>query len=665
MAKIVESKIANHSKPNNTWGSITTDIPSSSSLVMTGLWGMVTFCDADLEVAFWKNTCFIRNLEGVDLLLGSRDMNLYTISLDDMMKSSWICLLSKASKTKSWLWHHRLSHLNFDTLNKLSKDDKFDAKTDIGIFVGYAPTKKAFRIYNRKTRIIIEKIHVTFDELTAMAFKQFSLGSEIHSMTPATSSTGLVSTLVSQQPCIPPNTDDWIRLFQPMFDEYFNPLTIVVSQVQEAATPRVEVLANSHVSTSIDQDAPSTSITSSQEQEHSPIIYQGFKESPKTPTFHNDPLNESPHEDSTSQGSSSNVRQIHTLFEHLGRWTKDHPIANMIRDPSRSVSTRKQLETVAMCKCRSREYDNLPNGHQNGFLKWRTQRIEAVDPTLFTRQAGNDILLMTTKFKMSMMGQMSIFLGLKISQCPRGIFINQSKYAYEIVKKYGMHTTDSIDTPMVEKSKLDKDLQGKPVDATLYCGMIGSLMYLTSSRPNLIYAVCLCAQYQAKPIEKHLQAVKWIFRYLKGTISMGLWYLKDTDMSLTAYANADHAGCLDTRHSTSGSAQFLGEKLSWSSNKQKSTAITSIEAEYISLSGCCLQILWMRSQLTDYGFQLNNIPLYCNNKSVIALCCNNVQHSRAKHIGIRYHFIKKQVENGIVKLFNTHGQSTSVFATIL
>ncbi|GJS69501.1 retrovirus-related pol polyprotein from transposon TNT 1-94 [Tanacetum coccineum] len=159
----------------------------------------------------------------------------------------------------------------------------------------------------------------------------------------------------------------------------------------------------------------------------------------------------------------------------------------------------------------------------------------AVDLTLFIQQAGNDLLLvqiyvddiifastntamcnefanqMTTKFKMSMMGQMSFFLGLQISQSPRGIFINQSKYAYEIVKKYGMLTSDSVDTPMVEKSKLDEDLQGNPVDATLYRGMIGSLMYLTSSRPDLIYAVCLCARYQAKPTKKHLNAVKRIF----------------------------------------------------------------------------------------------------------------------------------------------------------
>ncbi|GKF77864.1 hypothetical protein Tco_0230334 [Tanacetum coccineum] len=139
-------------------------------------------------------------------------------------------------------------------------------------------------------------------------------------MTPATSSSGLVLNLVSQQSCIPPPRDDWDRLFQPMFDEYFTPPSI---------------------------DAPSTSNSSTQEQEHSPNISQGFEESLKTQIFHDDPLYESFHEESTSQGSSSNVRQTHTLFEHLGKWTKDHPIANVIGDPSRSVSMRKQLETMS------------------------------------------------------------------------------------------------------------------------------------------------------------------------------------------------------------------------------------------------------------------------------------------------------------------------------
>ncbi|GKD96855.1 retrovirus-related pol polyprotein from transposon TNT 1-94 [Tanacetum coccineum] len=142
---------------------------------------------------------------------------------------------------------------------------KLDAKFDIGIFVGYAPAKKAFRIYNKSTRIIIETIHVTFDELTTMASKQFSLGPGLHSMTPVTSSSGLVSNPVSQQPCIPPIRDYWDRLFQPMYDEYINPTTNVVSPVQEAVAPRAVVLADSPVSTSIDQDAPSASIPSTQE----------------------------------------------------------------------------------------------------------------------------------------------------------------------------------------------------------------------------------------------------------------------------------------------------------------------------------------------------------------------------------------------------------------
>ncbi|GKF18198.1 hypothetical protein Tco_0063116, partial [Tanacetum coccineum] len=168
---------------------------------------------------------------------------------------------------------------------------------------------------------------MTFDELTTIASKQFSSGPGLHSMTPGTSSSGLVSNPISQQPCIPPNRDDWDHLFQPMFDEYFNPPTIAISP-----------------------DAPSISIPSTQEQEHSPNISQGFEESPKTLIFCDDPLHESLHKDSTShsQGSLSNVRQTYTLFEHLGKWTKDHPIANVIGDPSFSVSTRKQLQTDAM-----------------------------------------------------------------------------------------------------------------------------------------------------------------------------------------------------------------------------------------------------------------------------------------------------------------------------
>ncbi|GKF09930.1 retrotransposon protein, putative, unclassified [Tanacetum coccineum] len=143
-----------------------------------------------------------------------------------------------------------------------------------------------------------------------------------------------------------------------------------------------------------------------------------------------------------------------------------------------------------------------------------------------------------------------------------------------------------------------------------------------------------------------------IFRYVRGTVQQGLWYPNDSSIALTAFADADHAGCQDIRRSTFGSMQLLGDRLvSWSSKRQKSAAISSTKAEYIALSGCCAQVLWMRSQLTDYGLGFNKIPMYCDNKSAIALCYNNVQHSRSKHIDIRYHFIKEQVETGVVELY--------------
>ncbi|GJV11399.1 retrovirus-related pol polyprotein from transposon TNT 1-94 [Tanacetum coccineum] len=194
----------------------------------------------------------------------------------------------------------------------------------------------------------METIHVTFDKLTTMASEQVGLGLRLQLMTPKTTSSGLIPNPIPQQPCNPPNRDDWDHLFKPVFNEYFNSLTIDVSPVPVAATPIAVDTTESPVSTSIDLDAPSTSIPSIQEEEHSLIISQGFKESPKTPYFNDDPLHESLHEESTSHESSSNVRSSHTPFEHLSRCTKDHPIANVIGDPSRSVSTRKQLETNAM-----------------------------------------------------------------------------------------------------------------------------------------------------------------------------------------------------------------------------------------------------------------------------------------------------------------------------
>ncbi|GJV10013.1 hypothetical protein Tco_1351554 [Tanacetum coccineum] len=217
--------------------------------------------------------------------------------------------------------------------------------------------------------------------------------------------------------------------------------------------------------------------------------------------------------------------------------------------------------------------------------------------------------------------------------------------------------------------KLCMVLKQAPKSLTnLIFSKIRSLMYLTSSRPDLVQAVCYCARYQARPTQKHLKEVKRIFKYLKGTINMGLWYPKDSGFELTAFSDADHAGCIDTRKSTSGGIQFLGDKLvSWMSKKQNCTAMSLAEAEYVALSASCAQVMWMRTQLQDYGFNYNKIPLYCDSQSAIAISCNPVQHSRTKHIHTRYHFIKEQVENGIIELYfvRTEYQLADMFTKAL
>ncbi|GJV47489.1 putative ribonuclease H-like domain-containing protein [Tanacetum coccineum] len=1051
---------------------------------------------SNLEVAYRQHTCFIRNLEGVDLLTGSRGDNLYTLSLRNMMASSPICLLSKASKTKSWLWHRRLSHLNFGAINHLarhglvrglpklkfekdhlcsacalgksskkphkpksedtnqeklyllhmdlcgpirvasvngkkyilvivddysrftwvkclrSKDEapvfiinflkmiqvrlketvrrirtdngtefvnqtlheyyekvgishetsvarspqqngvverrnrtlieaartmliyakaplflwaeavatacytqnrsmirrrhgktpyellhdkppdlsylhvfgalcyptndsenlgKLQPKADIGIFIGYAPTKKAFWIYNRRTRRIIETIHVDFDELTAMASEHSSSGPALHDMTPVTISSGLVPNPPSSTPFVPPSRSDWDLLFQPMFDESLNPPPYVDLQAPEVIAPIPEVVAHEHAvstgspsSTTVDQDVPSPSNSHTTQETQTPIISHDVEEDNhdiEVAHMGNDPYFGIPIPEVTSDQSSSSdvihtiVPPDHQVSEHNSKWTKDHPLENIIGALDRPVSTRLQLHEQALfCYYDAFLTSVEPKNYKDALtqacwieamqeelheferlevwelvpppdkafvisLKWiykvkldelggilknkarlvargyhqeegidfeesfaPVARLEAiriflafaahmnmviyqmdvktaflngnlreekqgstargrydvfipaisnnfskatVDPTLFIRREGKELLLvqiyvddiifcsypppsppaakkkkrtgnelllvqiyvddiifvastpelcdlfakiMCLKFKMSMMGKISFFLGLQISQSPRGIFINQSKYALESLKKYGFESCNPVDTPMVEKSKLDEDKEGKAVDPSHYRGMIGTLLYLTASRPDLQFAICMCARYQARPTEKHLNAVKRIFRYLKGTVHRGLWYPKDSSFALTAFADADHAGCQDTRRSTSGSIQLLGDRLvSWSSKRQKSAAISSTKAEYIALSGCYAQVLWMRSQLTDYGFGFNKIPMYCDNKSAIALCCNNVQHSRSKHIDIRFHFIKEHVENGVIELYfvNTEYQLADIFTKAL
>nr|GEX32832.1 uncharacterized mitochondrial protein AtMg00810-like [Tanacetum cinerariifolium] len=193
---------------------------------------------------------------------------------------------------------------------------------------------------------------------------------------------------------------------------------------------------------------------------------------------------------------------------------------------------------------------------------------------------------------------------------------------------FRMENCDTVPTPMVKQAKLKLDLVGKPVDRTDYRSMIGSLMYVTSSRPDIMFATCMCARYQENPNEHHVSTVKRIFCYLKGTINSGLSYPKYFGFDLTAYSDTDHARCHLDRKITFGSVHFLGDKLvCWSSKKQNYVSISTAKSEYVMVSSCCAQVLWMRTQLIDYGFFYDKVPIYCNSKSAIAISCNPVQHT--------------------------------------
>ncbi|GKA02332.1 retrovirus-related pol polyprotein from transposon TNT 1-94 [Tanacetum coccineum] len=563
---------------------------------------------------------------------------------------------------------------------------KLQPKADIGIFIGYAPTKKAFRIYNRRTKRIIETIHVDFDELTAMASEHSSSGLALHEMTPATISSGLVPNHPPLIPFVPPTRIDWGILFQPMFDELLTPSPSVDYLPSEVIAPIHEVVAlvpavstGSPSLINVDQDAPSPSHSQTTPETQPPVIPNDVEEDNHDieiahmghDPYFGIPIPEIPSDQSSSSDSIHTiVHPDHQISEHNSKWTKDHPLENIIGELARlwiykvkldelggilknkarlvargyrqeegidfeeSFALNGRQDCVLNGNLQEEVYVNQPDGFVDldnpnhvyklkkalyglkqaprawydmlsSFLISQDFSKGSVDPTLFIRKEGKELLLvqvyvddiifaastpelcdlfakiMCSKFKMSMMGKISFFLGLQIFQNPRGIFINQSKYALESLKKYGFDSCDPVDTPMVEKSKLDEDKEGKVIDPSQYRGMIDTLLYLTASRPNLQFAICMCARYQARPTKKHLHAVKRIFRYLKGTVNRGLWYPKDSSIALTAFADADHAGCQDTRRSTSGSMQFLGDRLfSWSLKRQKSAAISSTESKY-------------------------------------------------------------------------------------
>nr|GEX62934.1 retrovirus-related Pol polyprotein from transposon TNT 1-94 [Tanacetum cinerariifolium] len=541
-------------------------------------------------------------------------------------------ILLRHGKTPYELLYSKLPDLSFFHVfgalcyptNDSDNLGKLQPKADIGIFIGYAPTKKAFRIYNQRTRRIVETIHDDFDGLTAMASEQSSSRPALNEMTPGTISSGLVQKSCPSTSYVSPSRNDWDLLFQPMFDELLNPPPSVVSQAPKVISPIAEVIppvradsTGSPSSTTIDQDAPSPSKTHTTTEIQSLVIPQYVRDDNldmEVAHIGNDLLFGVLIPEVTSAQSSSTLSP-HSIvkLDELGGILKNKArlVARGYRqeegiDFEESFAPMDVKTAFLNGNLREEVYISQPDGFVDpnnpnhvyklkkalyglkqaphawydmlsSFLLSQDFSKGSVYPTLFIKRNAAELLLvqiyvddiiftastlglcdlfanlMCSKFKMSMMGKISFFLGLQISQSPRGIFVNQSKYALESLKKYGFESCDPVDTPMVEKSKLDEDKEGKAVDPSHYHGMIGTFLYLTASRPDLQFSICMCARYQTRPTEKHVHAVKRIFRYLRGTVHRGLWYPKDSSVALTAFADADHAGCQDTRRSTSGS----------------------------------------------------------------------------------------------------------------
>ncbi|GKE77449.1 hypothetical protein Tco_1543569 [Tanacetum coccineum] len=387
-------------------------------------------------------------------------------------------------------------------------------------------------------------------------------------------------------------------LFQPMFDEYFNPLRIRQDHIPNVGQDPV-IPTGPSVSISVNPDAPSGSHISSPLDHHSTSVHHGiaFEQYAKVIPFaaaDPEPFVNVFAPDPTSEASSSGEimlpepNQSTQPHEHIRKWTDSHPLDNIIGNPSRLVSTGKQLATDALWCF----YNSV---------------LSKVKPKNFKSAATEDCWFQAMQEEIHEFDQLDVW---ELVPPPDSAMIIDEygdvlKNKARLVAK-GFRQEEGLDFEESFCSNQDIHCQCRQQKHdSLSNGHENYILKWRAQRRSLFSSSTRILQgcrrfhlvhsknrYQSRPTKKHLKAVKRVFRYLQGTINMGLWYLKETAMALTAYADADHAGCQDTRRSTSGSAQFLGDKLvSWSSKKQTSTSISSIEAEYIAMSGCCVQIL--------------------------------------------------------------------------
>nr|GEU93690.1 integrase, catalytic region, zinc finger, CCHC-type, peptidase aspartic, catalytic [Tanacetum cinerariifolium] len=479
------------------------------------LFSVGQFCDGDLEVAFRSKTCYMQNLEGDDLLTGGRKSNIYTISISDMAVSSPVCRMSKATSTKSWLWHHRLSHLNFGTTNDLTRLDLVNGlpkfKYEMDHLCSACERGKSKKVSHPPKLVSSDNSRLELLHMDLCGPMRVTLinGKKHH----ATFSTA----------CTPQQNGVVERCNRTL--------------VEAAQT----MLIFSRLPVFLWAEAVATTCFT----QNRSIIHTRY--------------NKTPYELLCSR--KSNVEYFH-VFGSLCYPTNDRDDLGKIK-PKANIGVFIEHEAPPI----------------------ETTYDEQTSPISLTEA---DELHQEDSANFDGNSQQEEDIDFKESFAPVACF-----------EKHGLDERVSMSTPMATE-RLDTDLQGTPTNQMTYRRMIGWLMYLTASRPNIAYATFVYARYQARPTVKHLKEVKWIFRYIRQCYNKGLWYSKDSGFELIAYSDANHAGCKDDCKSTPGGFQFLGGKLvSWSSKKQDCTAMSTAEAEYVSLYACCAQVIWMQYQLAD------------------------------------------------------------------
>nr|GEY40664.1 copia protein [Tanacetum cinerariifolium] len=540
------------------------------------LFSVGQFCDFDLEVAFKKHSYYVRDTDGVDLIKGSRGSNLYTISVEDMMKSSPICLLSKASKNKSWLWHQRLNHLNFDTINDLARKD----------LVRGLPRLK----FEKDHLCSASKILESFNQQLTLGYLLVMLqaGKGIESTTQGPDiSLGLVPNPVPATPYAPPTNKELEILFQPMFDGYLDP-----PQADRPGSPAQAVQppvtsTGTPLSTTIDQDAPSPHISPSSSALQSNSLPPGVTSEPHFMEDHNvAPIDNNPfvnvfapepHSEASSSGDISSTESPYVKLDEYG---------DVLKNNARLVAKEYQQEEGI--------------DFEESFAP--VARIEAI-PIFIANAISRNMTVYQMDVKTTFLNG-ELKEEVYVSQPEGFVDPDYPTHVYRLKKAlYGLKQAYQAWYDTLSRFLLDNNFSKGAVDPTLFTRKTG----------------------------KHILLVQI--------------YVDDIIFASTDLKECD---MFSNEMSSKFQMSMMGH-MSFFLGLQQSTAISSTEAKYIAMSGCCAQILWMRSQLTDYGFDFNKIPLYY--RSAIALCCNNVQHSRSKHIDIHHHFIREQVERGVVELY--------------